>query len=143
MSCASVAESGFRRQQEYGLADGSADSKEWRQVCREPIYLSFRPSAGVSPADDDGPADADVEHRGRAVPSVGVSRAEAETRAGLEGGVVGEQVGQRLLFSRGQSLGGRQHGYSVAEVLSTSPSRRACRVTLIAAALTCRQLTRW
>ena len=32
--------------------------------------------------------------------------------------MLGEQVVQRLLFSRGQSLGGRQHGYSVAEGLS-------------------------
>ena len=32
--------------------------------------------------------------------------------------MVGEQVGQSLLFSRGQSLGGRQHGYSVADGLS-------------------------
>jgi hypothetical protein len=32
--------------------------------------------------------------------------------------VVGEQVGQSLLFSRGQSLGGHQHGYSVADGLS-------------------------
>ena len=100
------------------------------------------PSAGVSPANDDGPADADVEHRGRAVPSVGVSRAEAETRAGLEGRSGRPSRSASASSSRaGSPWAAASTATRSPKASPTSPSRRACRVTLIATALTCRQLT--